>query len=248
MENTGHLELMAILKTLKIQLKVRGYTYADLANQLDISEVTVKRLLSGKNLSLKLILSICDFLNISFLDIASLAKEINSSQTYVLTKEQDLFFSNNPSYYFIFINLYRRVSLAKVFSDWDFDERRFFKLLRDYEKIGLIELYPKNVFKFKMTGVIQVPRGKLRKILQKYDQTFLQYMHNLDSSNDDRMLFQSAEVLLSGQHIEEIKNLMKETMKKIKEYAYIDETMLAKNKTESVRFLLAFSPYESQWK
>lgn len=244
---TTHLELIAILKTLKSQLKAKGHTYADLAEHLKIAEVTVKRLFTGRSLSLKLIFSICDFLNVSFFDVAAIAKDLNAQQAYVLSKEQDLYFSENPSSYFIFIHLYRRVSKEKILSDWNLDETSFFKLLRAYEKLGLIELFPKNNFKFKMSGLIHVPQARLRKVLQKYDQLFLQYIHSQTNFADKGALFQSAEVLLSEEHIEEFKNVIKDTLKKFKEHAFVDETMLPKSKTQSVRLLLAFAPYESRW-
>lgn len=246
LQDTNNLEWIAFLKTLRTQLKAKGYRYSDLAQHLEVSEITVKRLFTGRSFSLKLILLTCDFLNVSFLDVAGFAKTVNRTNAYVLTKDQDQFFGSNPSSYFIFINLYRRVPVQKVLADWKLDELSFFKLLRTYEKLNLIELLPKNAFKFKMSGLIHVPKGRLQKVLQKYDQQFLQYMQSR-LADDPSAVFQSAEVLLSQDHIEEFKSAIRETLRKFKEHAFVDETLLPKSKTRSVRLLLAFSPYESNW-
>lgn len=244
---TSNQDLVAILKTLKGQLKAKGHTYADLASHLEISEVTVKRILTGRSLSLKTLTSICDFLNVSFLDMAILAKSQTTQEAYVLNAQQDKFFAADPRSYIIFINLYRRVAVEKVMSDWNLNEKSFFSLLRSFEKLNLIDLYPNGNFKFKMSGLIRIGRGQLSKALAKYDQQFLQYIHST-SGNEKNHVFQSAEVLLSPEHIEDFKTALKKALEEVRENAYFDETMLPKNKTQSVRLLVAFAPYESQWK
>lgn len=240
-------DLKSILITLKGQLKAKGYTYSDLATYLGISEVTVKRILTGRSLSLKFIIAICDFLNISFLDMASLAKMQSGHEVYVLNSEQDKFFATNPRSYIIFINLYRRTPVEKVMADWNLTEKSFFSLLRIYEKLKLIDLYSNNNFKFKMSGLVRIPRGHLSKVLEKYDQQFLQYIQE-SSGNNKNHFFQSSEVLISPEHVEEFRAVIIKAVKDFNENAYFDETMLPQSKTQSVRLLIAFSPYESNWK
>ncbi len=240
-------DLKSILIVLKGQLKAKGFTYADLAMYLEVSEVTVKRILTGRSLSLRSIMAICDFLNITFLDMASLAKMQSGHEVYVLNSEQDKFFAANPHCYIIFINLYRRTSVEKVMADWNLTEKSFFNLLRTFEKLKLIDLYSNNYFKFKMSGLVRVPQGYLSKVLVKYDQKFLQYIHESSGNNKNR-IFQSSEVLLSPNHIEEFKAVMIKTIKEFNDNAYFDETMIPQSKTQSVRLLVAFSPYESDWK
>ena len=60
-----------VFEALKMHLRARGLTYADVARTLRISEATVKRIFSEKNCTLARLEQICDVVEI---DIGELAR------------------------------------------------------------------------------------------------------------------------------------------------------------------------------
>lgn len=141
--STSQQDIHAILQALKKTIRARGYTYADLAKKMSVSEVTIKRLFSSDHVSMKHLLRICDVLNVSLLDIAAIARDVSHPE-YVLNEAQDRHFAANPRHYAIFIDLYRRKPASEVRKYWNLNEHDFFKVLRDLEKLGLLDVLPKK--------------------------------------------------------------------------------------------------------
>ena len=246
MKSSLSADLQAILKVVKKILKARKLNYKDVAKDVGVSEISVKRLFSGESVSLKNLLLVCDLLNISILEVASIAKEENKTE-YILNKAQDEFFFKHPRLYALFIDLYRRISPAEAKKHWKLSEGEFFKILRMYEKLGLIELYPGNHFKFNMTGTIRaLPTGKLRNIFFEQNIDFLNYVQN--SPTNSEHIIQTSEVLLSRENIKSLTKDLEELGQKYRAKAFTDETILTDNEKQSVRLLVAMAPYKTDWK
>ena len=62
----AHPDIQALLQTLRSVMKAKKYTYARLARELGLSEVTVKRLFAGQGCTLDRIAEICDKIGTSF--------------------------------------------------------------------------------------------------------------------------------------------------------------------------------------
>ena len=76
-----------LVKALKAQLKVCGVKYADVADKLDLSEASVKRLFSEESFTLKRLDQVCELLEIDISDLLEIARQ--SSQIRSLTREQE---------------------------------------------------------------------------------------------------------------------------------------------------------------
>jgi transcriptional regulator with XRE-family HTH domain len=239
-------DIQAILQALKKTIRARGYTYADLAQKMSVSEVTIKRLFSSDHVSMKHLLSACDVLNVSLLDIATIARDVSQSE-YVLNADQDRFFAASPRHYAIFIDLYRRKPASEVRKYWNLSEREFFKALRDFETLGLLDVLPKNDYRFKMSGPVRVPKqGKLIKLFHAHNVEFLEHVQ--DHADRSEHFMQTSEVLLSKEHAASLLDELQEIAKKIRAQSFIDETTLPERQKESVRWLFAFAPYETDWR
>jgi hypothetical protein len=59
---------------------------------------------------------------------------------------------------------------------------------------------------------------------------------------------QTSEVLLSKEHAASLLNELQEISKKIRAQSFVDETTLPARQKESVRWLFAFAPYETDWR
>ena len=65
-----------------------------------------------------------DFLQISFLEVAMMARELEHSE-YVLSKEQDKFFAVHVRSYALFIDLYRRKPIVEIMEYWKLNDQKF---------------------------------------------------------------------------------------------------------------------------
>ncbi len=192
------------------------------------------------------LIAICDFLQISFLEVAMMARELEHSE-YVLSKEQDKFFAVHVRSYALFIDLYRRKPIVEIMEYWKLNDQKFFKHLRDFEKIGLLEVLPHNRYRFKVSGPIKIPTdGQLIRHFYGHNLKFLEDVQK--SVMQPGVLLQTSEVLISKEHADEFLNEFQTLVKKFRSHAFMDETMLMPNQKKSVRWLFAFSPYQTDWR
>ncbi len=241
-----HAEYRKILATLRETMKAKEYTYKRLARELQISEITVKRIFSGHTCSLERIFSICEILNVSFLDIATLAKE-DEEIDYFLSPLQEKFFAEKPAYFALFKELCRKIDPKQVADSWALNSAQFYKVLRDLEKLDLLEVLPENKFRIKAKGNIRMShRGPLaKKVLRPQINEFLDHIDRT-LENDD-VCMHSAEVELAIAHIPEFVEEIHELGAKYRARAYRDQNLLPTKKLKSVRWLFAFAPYQTNW-
>ena len=83
------MEPQVLIDALKKSLKLRGITYSQLAEMLDISEATVQRIFSINAFSLERFLKICDLIDLSFQDLAQLEEQTENKIQFYYTKEQE---------------------------------------------------------------------------------------------------------------------------------------------------------------
>lgn len=69
----------ALLDTLKQLYRAKGIRYRDVAQQLGVSEVTVKRYFAGHGLTLVTLERLCDNIGIDLFDLCDLARGARSS-------------------------------------------------------------------------------------------------------------------------------------------------------------------------
>jgi len=247
MDHTNqHTDAKKLLRTLREVLKSKNFTYALLAQKLDVSEVTVKRIFSTQNCNLQTIFQICDVVGISFFDLAALSNQ-EQEKDYVLTDEQEKFFATNPAFFGILRSLHRGTNPNTIAKQWGLNQQRLFRVLRKLEQLNLLEVLPQNQVRMKTLGNLRFQhQGPLaRKILRPQ---ILQFLDHVDDvlKNDDVCLH-SAEVELSPAHISELVEEIHALGAKYRARAFRDKNLLATDNLQSVRWLFAFAPYQTNW-
>ena len=174
------------LAAFKRALKARNIVYKDLAESLDLSESSVKRILSDKSLSLERIEEICKATDISFSEICKNANFDEDITTYTLSKEQEKALSENPRLLHYFLLLNDGMSAAKIEKDFEISSNESKKLLLLLDKLNVIELHPKDRVKMKNGngGILRFRRdGAVGKAL--FIQTKNNYLnYDFDSEKD----------------------------------------------------------------
>jgi DNA-binding Xre family transcriptional regulator len=145
--------------TLKRCLKARGMTYRDVAQTLQLSEASVKRLFSEQSFSLKRLEQICRLMDLSISDLARMNDRRYSDHLTVLSPEQEAALADDPILLSYFYLLLRGWSVARITGRFDLSEPRQVRLLARLDRLGLIELQPGNRVRRLTARRIQWRRG-----------------------------------------------------------------------------------------
>jgi transcriptional regulator with XRE-family HTH domain len=85
-----------ILANVKVALRTRGITYAQLAGRIGLSEASVKRVLSRGTLSLRRLEQICDAIGTSVPEMAQLMRGSSAERVEELTLDQEKALAADP--------------------------------------------------------------------------------------------------------------------------------------------------------
>jgi DNA-binding Xre family transcriptional regulator len=181
------------IDTLKRCLKTRGLTYQDVANSLELSEASVKRLFSERSFSLQRLERICRMMDMSFSDLARLNDLKYAERQTVLSPGQEAALAGDAillSYFYLLLNGWKIGRIARRF---DLDEPRQVRLLVKLDRLGLIELQPRNRVRLLTARRIQWRRdGPVRRLYEReVKQAFL---HDSFAADTAHFGFESAEL------------------------------------------------------
>ena len=131
----------AIHAALKKLMRSRGRTYAQAARALDLSEASVKRLLSRSELSLQRLESLCDWLGVEIADVVALSAESTPLVTHLdARQEQELL--RDPALLLITYLTLNRWTEPEILQTFNFKKAELTQKLRRLERLGLVELMP----------------------------------------------------------------------------------------------------------
>jgi DNA-binding Xre family transcriptional regulator len=135
----------AIIKMLKRTLKEHGKKYSDVAEALNLSEASVKRLFSEEHFSLKRLDQICNFLGIEITDLLSSMKDTNQLQS--LTAEQEKQLVVDKPLLIVANSVLNRWSFDDILNIYNFSETELIQYLAKLDRLRLIQLLPNNKIK-----------------------------------------------------------------------------------------------------
>jgi DNA-binding Xre family transcriptional regulator len=134
---------------LRMHLKARGMTYADLARALKVSEATVKRTFATKNCTLERLDEICELLQV---DLAELARSAPRDDKLInrLTPAQEQELMAEPALFLIAVCAIQQMRVAEMVETYELDEAQCVKLLLKLERLGILELHENNRIRLKL--------------------------------------------------------------------------------------------------
>lgn len=228
------------LSALKRALKSKNIIYRDLANSLDLSESSVKRILSDKSISLERIDEICKACDISFSEVCRNANFEEDVSNYTLTKEQEKILAENPRQLHYFTLLTDGLTPAKIEKNFEITAHESKKILLQLDKLNLLELHPRDRVKLKnKTGTLRFRRdGAVGKIL--FAQTKSSYLNHDFESDQDYIRF-----VTNGFSVESLAKFKKKFDKMVSELQE-EARMVAGSDMKGLQemgVLLAFRPW-----
>ena len=157
----------SLLITLKKALKTHGFTYADVAKHLQLTEASIKRLFSEENISLNRLDQICQMLELEISDLVQLMNE-QQKQLHQLTKEQELEITKDVTLLLITVCVLNKWTMPEIIEQYQLSEVDCIQHLIKLDKLQIIELLPGNRIKLKVSPNFSwIENGPIQQFFQR---------------------------------------------------------------------------------
>jgi len=136
----------ALIQTLKSCLKAHGKTYADVAQGLDLTEASVKRLFSQNSFSLERLEAVCQMMD---MQISDLVMQMNADKQHLeqLSEEQERKIAEDLLLLLVLVCALNKWTFENIVDSYHITEAECIHKLATLDKLKVIELLPKNKIK-----------------------------------------------------------------------------------------------------
>jgi transcriptional regulator with XRE-family HTH domain len=150
-----------LIEVLKDELKSAGITYADLAERIGMSESSVKRMFSRRDMPLTRIDDICAACKLTF---DELARKVADAAPLVseLTLEQEQAVVKDAKLLLVAISCLSQWTFEQIVSEYQISEAECVAWLTQLDRLGVIDLKPQNRYRLKVAKTFRWrPNGPL---------------------------------------------------------------------------------------
>ena len=230
------------LDGLKKLLKKKNIVYRELAQKLDISESSVKRILSSKSLTLTRLEEICRLCDIKFSEIIEQTLFFEEQENAFYSEDQEKAFAHNPRLFHLQLLLEEGLNFQKIEKNYEISSTELQKLLLQLDRLGLIELHPKN--RIKLTSLRDRrfrKEGAMGKLL--FEQTKINFLQADFKQPNEHVRFQMGNMSL--QTLNKVKNRIDKCLEEIREEMEFEDQ--ENPELESYGMLFAMRPWRYTW-
>lgn len=221
------LETEKLLTVLKKLLRENGFTYLDVAEHLNLSEASVKRMFAKNHITLKRLEQICKLLD---MDIESLVSELQKAKNYLqkLTEEQESLLVSDTKLFLVSVSVLNRMSYQKMFQELTLTEKELNFYLKKLASFGLIRILPNNVIRLLVAHNFNwIPGGPIQLYFRK---NLLPEYFDCDFHNPNEK-FQLVNAALSNQSNALIQHQIDRLVQLIVDLEHKDQSLPAEQKT-----------------
>jgi transcriptional regulator with XRE-family HTH domain len=158
-----------IKSVIKDLLKKKDLTYDDLAEQLECSVPTIKRILGPEELTLNRLLQLCEIVGINLAELEELTQDTENKEER-FTVEQEEFLAKNQSFFAYLMKLFNGETPKQIAESHHLTQRSTDKYLIGLEKKALIRVTGKQKVKPAFKNIPLLGSGMLGKV---YYQAFI---------------------------------------------------------------------------
>jgi transcriptional regulator with XRE-family HTH domain len=212
----------AIAAALKRLYRAKGLRYREVAAALDISEVSVKRYMSGQGLTLPLLERLCAMVDLSLLDLMDMVRQDQGQGIDTLTYEQEEVLATEPFLSVILFLMLRGWTVEELQKEFELAEWEINKHLTRLDALGLIVLFPGNRVKMKIAKAPKVrPGGPL---MSAFDNRRKGAFLDFSARNPD-LLWSFAYYKLTPANLDLLRRSMRRLMDQMAEAADADKSL-----------------------
>jgi transcriptional regulator with XRE-family HTH domain len=167
-------QILSLLTVLKRELKARGMTYARIADELGLSESSIKRTFADSKLSLDRLEQLCQLVG---MEISELVQKMTEQRQRIatLSEEQEREVAEDPRLLVVAICVLNLWAFDEIIREYDLTEHECIQLLAKLDRLNVIELLPLNRFRLIVANDFRwLPNGPIQKFFrQKVQPDFL---------------------------------------------------------------------------
>jgi len=139
-----------LVATLKQALKAQGKTYADVAQRLELSEASVKRLFSEQSFSLARLDQVCQLLGMEISDLVQQMSDQQKTRISGLSLEQEREIAADPELLLVTVCVLNHWSFAQILAYFTVSHTQCIRHLATLDRLRLIELQLNNRIKLRV--------------------------------------------------------------------------------------------------
>ena len=175
-----------IIGTLKKELRKQGINYRQVAQKLELSEASVKRLFADCSFTLERIGQVCELLNFEIADlIHEMEKKVELTQQLTLEQETEL--TSDIKLLLMAHFLMNKLTFEEIIRIYDISETEGIRMLAKLDRMKLIELLPGNRVKLIIAKDFSlIPGGPIQRFYEKIVQQEF-FDASFDSSGEFRI-------------------------------------------------------------
>lgn len=239
MSTSSQLTATCYLMAVKELLKQRGITYGQLAEALDCSLPTMKRLLNKPSLPLDRLLEIAEVANIEFSEISNRADQLRP-QHYFFSDEQDALFAERPEMLVYLQELMAGKTPAEIAAEFDLNQRSTSQYKKHLERVGLIKRKSRSQVKLLVSPPIGFGPGS--RVLRKETEDFLTSIINRVVRADDSSVGCFAVMKPLTLTDQDYAALIDSVKRLVDQYSAIGESRIADSRTRHLQMAIACGP------
>ncbi len=232
-------ETAQLISTIKKKLKGQGITYRDLARALDISEPSVKRILSSGRLTIDRLVQISNLLGYT---VAEISKEAISGQLRLrtLTEKQEQEVVSDPKLLIVAVCALNHWVMDEIVEYYRLTKAECIKYLLQLDKLRIINLLPNNRIRINVARDFDwLPLGPIQQYFQS--RGINDFLGSNFSQEDETMAFVHG--MFTDQALSQIQDELRRLRQK---FAELHENSLSEplGKRSGIGLLLATRKWE----
>jgi DNA-binding Xre family transcriptional regulator len=172
-------ETRPLIDTLKQELRKQRVTYRQVADALELSETSVKRLFADESFSLKRLEKVCEMLHLGISDLVRLMQN-RVELTAELTLEQEQELVADVRLLLVALLLLNKLQFTDIITTYEISETEGIRLLTRLDRMKLIELQPGNRVRLMVSSNFAwIPGGPIQRFFEsRVQQEFLNSSFN----------------------------------------------------------------------
>lgn len=237
----GHRQSKLFKEILKQQIRIRGLRYQDIADQMGVSVVTIKRNLNSDRLPLEVLEEIGACLGLSLIEISEIAKAGSGLNSVNLEQRQESALASDSALALMRLMIYSGMTVQEIMSEYAIDETTVISLLTRLDRLKLIELLPGN--RVRIPGPHHIewkPGGPIRRTIEHNIRSHFVMM---DFANTEEF-YGYETVLLSREAVRELEEHMRQLVRQVRMLHKIDQSIPASHKQW---YTLLVAQRETNW-
>ena len=231
----------SLVERLKQELKGRGITYAQVAVAIRLSEASVKRLFSRRDLTLARLDAICA---VAQIELTDLVRGLDPEERLLggLTERQEATLIGDPVLFLTAVCALNLSTFEQILDAYAIEPARLVRAFARLDRIGFLRLLPNNRYRLLIARTFRwLPNGPIQRYFKEHAGAY--FDSAFDGPGEFMVLLN---VRLSRAHAATLIDRLARLAKDVSEQ-HADDARLPPAQRESTSLLLALRPWQLEF-